>query len=123
MVNSTELHNDLSSFKEKIEKAMKISMSELDKIDMGHTIDDFVYEDMNQIYNFIADDDRELIQAVIDTAKKIAKELYAHEDCWNMRLPSAHTKVIGHDFTYTEWLRIQFNEYAKRLEIYLRHNC
>lgn len=35
--------------------------------------------------------------------KNTATRFYEHESCWNLRLPKDLTKVLGHEYTFTEW--------------------
>ena len=40
-------------------------------------------------------------------AKMLADECYKHEDGWNPTLDRKITKVLGHTYTITEWMRVQ----------------
>lgn len=51
-----------------------------------------------------------LLQLVKDCREKamfFADESYKQEDCWNPTLDRSVTKVLGHTYTITEWLRQQ----------------
>lgn len=53
--------------------------------------------------NNIGEDLIQLSQCYINSAK----QLYTYESCWNPRLPHDITKVLGHDYTCTEFIRQQ----------------
>lgn len=54
-------------------------------------------------------------------AKFLAYECYKHEDCWNPTLDQEITRVIGHTFTITEWMRVQAEFIDKSMERILRY--
>lgn len=54
-------------------------------------------------------------------AKFLADECYKHEDCWNPTLDQEITRVIGHTFTITEWMRVQAEFIDKSMERILRY--
>lgn len=55
---------------------------------------------------------------IASTFSKAADEFYSNEDCWNPRLPQYLTKVKGHEFTCTEFIRMKTSLVASNLAYY-----
>lgn len=104
-----------------IEEAMKYARPDLMRLGIYDDVDDFVYEDCNQVIIYINDDDYDYIDRYAESAKKLADLCYAHESCWNKRLPRTMTKVTGHDYTITEWITAQANLMSQSLRLYAKY--
>lgn len=104
-----------------IEEAMKYARPDLMRLGIYDDVDDFVYEDCNQVVIYINDDDYDYIDRYAESAKKLADLCYAHESCWNKRLPRTMTKVTGHDYTITEWITAQANLMSQSLRLYAKY--
>ena len=104
-----------------IEEAMKYARPDLMRLGIYDDVDDFVYEDCNQVIIYINDDDYDYIDRYAESAKKLADLCYAHESCWNKRLPRTMTKVTGHDYTITEWITVQANLMSQSLRLYAKY--
>lgn len=104
-----------------IEEAMKYARPDLMRLGIYDNVDDFVYEDCNQVIIYINDDDYDYIDRYAESAKKLADLCYAHESCWNKRLPRTMTKVTGHDYTITEWITAQANLMSQSLRLYAKY--
>lgn len=113
--------NEVSVTKGIVEEAMKYARAELMRLGIYDDIDDFVYEDCNQVVYYIQDDDYDYIDKYAESAKKLSDLCYSHESCWNQRLPRTMTKVTGHDYTITEWLTRQISMMSESLRLYARY--
>lgn len=81
--------------------------------------EDYKYTVYDNLHNIIEDIEKAIIehdnqslyniakvmqeQAVV--IKSFADTCYKYEDGWNPRLPKDFTKVMGHEYTCTEWVR------------------
>lgn len=54
-------------------------------------------------------------------AKMFADECYKHEDGWNPTLDQEITKVLGHTYTITEWMRVQSEHVTSYMDGILRY--
>lgn len=57
---------------------------------------------INELHN-----DALLLKSLGRKFDEAAKRFYAHESCWNPQLPQTMTRVLGHTYTNTEWVRQQ----------------
>ena len=54
-------------------------------------------------------------------ASIFADESYKYESCWNPTLDREFTKVLGHSYTITEWLRVQAESLVNCMRYVVRH--
>ena len=73
--------NEVSVTKGIVEEAMKYARAELMRLGIYDDIDDFVYEDCNQVVYYIQDDDYDYIDKYAESAKKLSDLCYQHESC------------------------------------------
>ena len=69
----------------------------------------------------ITEDLPQKVNDISAKSKFLADECYKHEDCWNPTLDQEITRVIGHTFTITEWMRVQAEVIDKCMERILRY--
>lgn len=83
--------------------------------ELYHGIDDFVCEMHGQVAAAIYDEDKQHVIELQGKVNVLANKFYSYESCWNPRLSREITKVIGHDYTVTEWITTQLCHYADYL--------
>ena len=112
-----------------IEEAMKQGENFLSTRGIYDDVDDFVYDDCNQIINLINEEDYTPVEELVkdleyykNKAKKFASLMYSHESCWNLRLPRTFTKVLGHDYTVTEWITARADFIAETIDLYVKYH-
>lgn len=93
---------------------------ELDK-PFWEMLDSFhdVYSSMKK--DGITDKLAELAKDCQTKASLFADKSYYYEDCWNPRLDRELTQVLGHDYTVTEWLRVQAESLSSTMRYVVKH--
>lgn len=85
---------------------------DFDSEDYKKTVYDTLHSLVPDMVKAIVEHDRQglyniakVMQEQAVTIKAFADACYTYEDGWNPRLPKDFTKVIGHEYTCTEWIR------------------
>ena len=118
---------DILREKNLIGDAMKWGMTFLKSRNIYDDVDDFVYDDCNQIANIINEvecyDTDKLIESLEyyqNKANNFAKLMYSHESGWNLKLPMSMTKVMGHEYTITEWITTRAAFVAENIKFVIK---